>query len=875
MKRNDKISPPRWPLWFLRALLKESFLEEIEGDMEERFYDNTERYNIKKAGHLYVLDSFKLIRPTLLKQMGGDVRQNHYGLFKNYFKIGCRNMVNNKGYSSINIVGLALGMAVAILIGLWVHDELTFNKQFENHDNIAKVLLNYTLNGEVRTGSSMSMPMGTVLKDNHSDDLGYVIRSTKTNEHALALEEKVITGTGNFMDNDAPHMLTFNMLQGTRDGLKDPYSIMLSESLARIIFGDEDPLGKVLKVDGKVDAKVTGVYADMPHNSSFAGLDFMAPWELNVKMNPWHIYFEDNWDNSFLRIFVQIAPHTSFDKVSSKIKDIRLEHSTEEVARSKKFEVFLHPMKDWHLNDEFENGRVSGGAIRYVWLFGSIGISVLLLACINFINLSTARSEKRAKEVGIRKSIGSGKKQLVIQFFTESFLVVATALLLSLLMVYFALPSFNRLANKQIVMDWGDPVYWALGIGFSMSTCLLAGSYPAFYLSSFKPVKALKGGSRTGMFAVVQRKVLVVLQFSISIILIIGTIIVYHQIEFTQDRPVGYDGRDLIYVNVKTDEVHKHYDAFKKEILDTKCVIDIAESNGPLTDIAENNGDFTWKGKSPDFREGFGLIRVSHDYGNTVGWEFIEGRDFSRDAPADDTHSLILNESAVKLMGLKDPVGETIEHAGKDHEIIGVVKDMVMGSPYGSARQSIFSILPWQGGVVTFKLRPGVELQKALSRIGEVFRKYVPYQAFDHRFVDEEYSKKFGYEKRIGSLASVFAVLAILISCLGLFGLSSYVAERRTKEIGVRKVIGAPISSIWKMLSQDFVILVLMSNLIAAPISYYFLNGWLEDYEYRIEISWWVFVIAGSGALFITLLTVSFQALKAAFMDPVKSLRSE
>ncbi len=867
-------TPPKVFLYLFRCFCHPDMLDYIEGDLLEVYHFRRTKDGKLKADIKFIRDVILLFRPGIIKPSEGYQTLNSYGMLKNYFKIGWRNLIKNKGYSFINIGGLAVGMAVAILIGLWVYDELSFNKQFENHDTIAKVTLNYTLNGEVRTGRYMSLPMSTALKNAYTDDFKYVLKSTFTEEHALAFGEKVITQPGNFMESDAPHMLTFKMLQGTRDGLKDPYSIMLSASLSKIIFGDENPLDKVLKIDGKVDAKVTGVYEDMPHNSEFAELAFIAPWALNTKINPWQTYFENDWDNNFLKVFVQIAPHTSFDQVSAKIKDIKLKHSTKEIAKSKKFEVFLHRMANWHLYNEFENGKINGGLIRYVWLFGSIGVFVLLLACINFTNLSTARSEKRAKEVGIRKSIGSKKNQLIIQFFIESFLVVGIAFLLSLLIVYFALPFFNQVADKKMIIAWGSPVFWFLGIGFSIFTCLLAGSYPAFYLSAFQPVKALKGTFRIGLKAVVQRKILVVLQFSVSIILIIGTIIVYHQIQFTQNRPVGYDGKDLIYVNVKTDEIHKHYDAFRNEILNTKSVIDVAESNGSLTEIAENNGDFTWSGKAPDFREGFGLIRVSYDYGNTVGWEFIEGRGFSRDAP-NDTYSIILNESSVKLMGLEDPVGEIIKHAGNDYEIIGVVKDMIMKSPYGSARQSIFSILPWQGAVVSFKLKPDVDMYQAISKIETVFEKYVPYQPFDYKFVDEEYTKKFSHEKRIGNLASVFAILAISISCLGLFGLASYIAERRTKEIGIRKVIGASIFSLWKMLSQDFVVLVLLANLIAAPVAYYFLSGWLEDYKYRIEISSWVFVLAGLGTLLITLLTVSYQSIKAALMNPVKSLKSE
>ena len=618
----------------------------------------------------------------------------------------------------------------------------------------------------------------------------------------------------------------------------------------------------------------------MPQNTEFSNLAFLGSWQLYTAINPWLKYHETNWNNSLIQVFAQIAPNTTFDQVSEKIENVKLKHSTPEDAQSRKPEVFLHPMSEWHLYSEFENGKVSGGLIEFVWLFGIIGGFVLLLACINFMNLSTARSQQRAKEVGVRKAIGSRKSQLITQFFSESILVVALAFALALLLAQLTLPIFNQVSDKSMTIVWSNPVFWLWCLGFCLFTCLLAGSYPALYLSSFRPIKVLKGGKasmmlRVGELTVIPRKVLVVLQFTVSMILIVGTIIVFRQIQFTQDRPVGYDQRGLMYVTTKTDEIHQHFEAFRNELLSTGAVVEVAESNGALTEIAENNGDFTWQGKDPDFREGFGLIRVSHRYGKTVDWQLMKGRDFSMSLANGDTNSFILNESAVELMGLENPVGEIVKHGDQDYQIIGVVKDMVMRSPYEPTRPSIFSILPWQGGAVSFKLHPSVDTQQALAEINTVFKTYAPSLPFDYKFVNQEYAKKFGTEQRIGKLSSIFAVLAIFISCLGLFGLASFVAEQRTKEIGIRKVLGASVAQLWQLLSKDFVTLVIVSCLIAVPIAYYFLNNWLQNYEYRTEISWWIFVAASAGALVITLLTVSFQSIKAAFANPVDSLRNE
>ena len=794
-------------------------------------------------------------------------------MLKNYFKIAWRNLIKYKVSSFINIGGLAIGMAVAILIGLWIYDELSFNKYHKNYPGIVRLMERVTVNGEIRTGRYLSMPLAPEIRRAYPDDFKHVVRCSFVEEHTITHGETKINHTGVFMEEDGPEMLTLKMIKGTRRGLKDPYSIVLSESLAKILFGKEDPLNKTLKVDNKADVIVTGVYEDIPHNSDFNELSYIAPWDLYLIINPWMQYWKDDWNNNMLQVFAQLAPLTTMEKTAAKIKDVKLDHSNAE-AKTFKPEIFLHPMSKWHLYNEFKNGVNSGGAIQYVWLFGIIGVFVLLLACINFMNLSTARAEKRAKEIGIRKTIGSLRHQLVYQFLSESVLMAVISFILSVGLVRLALPWFNDIANKEMSILWTNSLFWFISIGFILITGLIAGSYPALYLSSFQPIKVLKGSFSVGKFAALPRKILVVVQFTVSISLIIGTIIVFQQIQFARSRPVGYSREGLVYVRMQTEDIHNHFDAFRNELIETGTVVDAAESNGSVTEIAENTGDFAWKGKDPNFKEGFGHIRVSHDYGKTVGWQFVGGRDFSRAFTSDST-GLILNEAAVKLMGLQNPVGETIRHQGKDYKVLGVVKDMIMRSPFDPARPSVFSILPWWGGMVSVKIKPTVRTSEALAKIENVFKKYVPAIPFDYKFADLEYAKKLSTEVRIGKLSFFFAVLAIFISCLGLFGLASFVAEQRTKEIGVRKVLGASVFNLWQLLSKDFVGLVILSCGIAIPVASYFLNNWLQSYEYRTEISWWIFVAAGIGALIITLLTVSFQAVKAALANPVKSLRTE
>jgi hypothetical protein len=531
-------------------------------------------------------------------------------------------------------------------------------------------------------------------------------------------------------------------------------------------------------------------------------------------------------------------------------------------------------MSRWHLFEEFKNGENTGGQIRFVRLFGTIGFFVLLLACINFMNLSTARSERRAKEVGIRKAIGSVRSQLVNQFFSESLLVVFFAFCMSVVIVALAIPSFNEIANKQLTIPWANGVFWVTCIAFILLTGIIAGSYPALYLSSFQAVKVLKGTFRAGRFASLPRKVLVVCQFTVSVSLIIGTIVVYQQIQHTRNRPVGYDREGLIYINMKTSDIHERFTTVRNELLQSGAVVEMAEANSPMVKYSSNHSDVHWQGKDPNFFYHFAIEWVGPEYGKTVGWQFMSGRDFSREIEV-DREGIVINKSAAEYMGLANPVGEVVKWQGKNYTILGVVKDMVVESPYQSTRPAIYMPLSWYGSAVVIKINPDLGTAESLKKIQTMWERHVPSMPFEYNFADQQYAQKFSNEVRIGKLASVFAGLAIFISCLGLFGLASFVTEQRTKEIGIRKIVGASLYNVWGMLTRDFVTLIVISFLIAIPIAYYYLDQWLQQYEYRTQISWWIFAFTGIGTLVITLLTVSFQAIKAAMMNPVKSLRSE
>ncbi|WP_128545974.1 permease prefix domain 2-containing transporter [Larkinella soli] len=870
-----KPQPPRFADRLLRWFCAPHLLEEIQGDLHEEFAYQLGRVGLSAARRRYWRDVLGFVRPFSLRRPSKEETTTLMNpiMIRNYIKIAIRNLTKNRAYSVINIAGLAAGMGVALLIGLWVWDEISYSTNHEHYDRIAQVRQNQTFNGSVQTWTSMPYPMGQVLRSSYGSDFRRVVMSSWNEDHILSVNDRRLNKRGQFMESEAPEMLSLKMLRGSRDGLKDPRSILLSESTARSLFGDADPMGKLIRMDSRFALKVTGVYEDLPDNSAFSDVTYLAPWDLVFVFNDWLKKMEDPWGMNGFQVFVELADHVGLEQASARIRLAKRQHVEKDDLRFNP-ELFLHPMSRWYLYSEFENGVNTGGRIEFVWLFGIIGVFVLLLACINFMNLSTARSEKRGREVGIRKAVGSVRGQLIGQFFSESLLVVFIAFLLALLLVQLSLPAFNEVADKKMSIPWTSPWFWLLGLGFGLLTSLIAGSYPALYLSSFQPVKVLKGTFRVGRFASLPRKALVVVQFTVSVTLIIGTIIVYRQIQYAKNRPVGYDRDGLVMVRMTTKELHKHFDVVREELKKTGAVTEMAESEGPPTSVWSTNGSFSWKGKDPGLAVDFPNTGVSHDYGKTVGWEFKLGRDFSREF-ATDTAAFVVNEAAVKFMGLKKPVGEIIDWDGHPFRIIGVIRDMVVESPYEPVRPSLYCLAKPHDNFAIMRINPTVGTREALAKIGTVFKRYSPEAPFDYQFVDQEYGNKFGYEERIGRLTTFFAVLAIFISCLGLFGLASFVAEQRTREIGVRKVLGASLLNVWSLLSRDFVLLVAIAFVIAMPTAWYFLGTWLQKYTYRTEISWWIFAAAGFGAMALTLLTVSFQAIRAGMMNPVKSLRSE
>jgi len=798
------------------------------------------------------------------------INQDH--MLRNYLTIAWRNLIKNKVLSLINIGGLAVGMAVVMLISLWILDEVSFNKYHSNYHSIAQVIGNATINGEVKTWFQVPWPLAAELRKSYGSDFKSVVMSTRPRDYIMALNDKKLNEQGAFMEAGGPDLFTLNMLEGKRDAIKDPSSILISSSTAKAFFGNEDPMAKALKMNSMDNLKVAGVYADLPENTTLAGIAFIGCWDryaTEYRLSG----MGEPWGPGIVNLYVQLADNADLDKVSLKIRDVKLRHLKPVLARTKPA-LFLQPMSKWHLYSAFKDGKNIGGEIQYVWLFGTVGVFVLLLACINFMNLSTARSEKRAREVGVRKAIGSSRGQLIHQFYGESLLCVLLAFLASLLLVKLNLSTFNQLAGKQIVIPWNSPAFWLTSIGLSFITAIITGSYPALYLSSFKPVKVLKGAFRVGRLASAPRKVLVVLQFTVSIVLIIGTIVVIRQILFAKDRPVGYSQNGLVAIPILTREIHNHFDAIKQALASNGTITEMAEADSPPNNVPGTTNGVAWPGKDPNLDVNIGQNNITYDYGKTIDWGFSAGRDFSRSFLSDSS-AVIINQAAADFMTMKKPTENYITFDGKKLRIIGVTKDIINRSPYEQVQPMVYFLAKDPGGCLLLKINPKMSPGKAINNIASVLKTENPEQPFEYHFVDQEYAKEFNDEERLGKLATIFAALAIFITCLGLFGMASFMAEQRVKEIGIRKVLGASVFALWQLLSKDFAILVFISIIIASSVAYYLMHNWLNNYQYHTDVAWWIFIITAIGAMLITLLTVSFQAIKAALANPIKSLKTE
>lgn len=785
-------------------------------------------------------------------------------MFINYLKTTFRSLWKNKGYSFLNIFGLGVGIACAAFIFLWVEDEVTYNHYFSNIKNLYKIKDKQTYDGNTFTFDATPGPLAQGIK-NEIPGIKQTARSGWGDRMLFTIGDKNIYQQGNYVDSGFLTMFQLQFVKGNAgSAFTQLYSIVVSEKMAKTFFNTTDVIGKTLKVNNKDNFTITGVIKDLPENVSFK-FDWLAPFKINEDRNPWM----KSWGSNGIITYVELEPNANVDAINKKLYSYIQTKQEGTIAK-----MMIYPMERWRLYDSFDNGKEVPGRIKYINLFSTIAWIILIIACINFMNLSTARSEQRAREVGVRKVMGAGKMKLVGQFIGESIFMSFVAGVLALMLMYIFMQPFNTLVDKQMAINLFSPVHISGLLAIVLLAGLVAGSYPAFYLSSFNPIMVLKGLKiKASGGAGFIRKGLVVLQFTISVVLIISTIIIYKQINHVKDRSLGYNKDGLVYFYLQGN-LKAHFDAVKQELLATGDVENMALSRNQVLQLGSNGGGWSWPGKEQSKDVLITNESVSPEYVNTMGMKLIEGRDFSSDIKS-DSGNVIINEALAKLMKQKTTVGTVLNNGDFKVTVKGVIKDFVYNDMYGASAPLILFSDTSNTYTCSIHFKAGKDISKALDKTEAIVKKANPGYPFEYKFVDEEFGKLFKTETLISKLSTVFAILAIAISCLGLFGLSAYTAERRTREIGIRKVLGASETGLAALLSKDFLLLVGISCIIAFPLSWLLMHKWLEDYAYRITISYWIFIVAGLTAILIALLTVSYQAIKAAWANPVKSLRAE
>ncbi|MGN6213255.1 ABC transporter permease [Parafilimonas sp.] len=792
-------------------------------------------------------------------------------MFSNYLKTAWRNIIRSKGFSVINIMGLALGLACSLMIMLWVNDEKNVDAFHKNGKYLYQVYERSYFDGKVDAGYPTQGLLAEELKRTVPEvqyASGFEYVAAPGSSSTFEAGEKIKKSTGMFAGEDFFKMFSYTLLQGNATtALTEPNSIAVSKNMAEYFFGNaSNAINKIIRFDNKEDLKITAVFDDVPARSS-QQFDFLRTWGDFVKQNDW----VHNWGNTSPQTFIQLKPGADAAKVQVKIKDFI--YNYREKDKSFIMELALQPFTEKYLHSNFKDGYLDGGRIEYVNLFSLIAVFVLLIACINFMNLATARSAKRAKEVGVRKVVGALRSTLIAQFVGEAIMLTFISVIIALILTALSLPAFNQLTGKQLSLPFYQSSFWFIILCLMVITGFVAGSYPALFLSSLKPVRVLKGSLKFNWSATFFRKALVVFQFAMSVFLVIAMIIVYKQLNYIQTKNLGYDRDNLVYIPIEGDLI-KNYDLFKQNALSNTAIVNVSKMRNSPTAISHHITGMSWPGKDPNLTVSFADGVVGYDFVKTMNLQMQAGRDFSKDYGTDSV-AYLLNETAVHKIGLKDIVGKTISWGNHEGKVIGVMKDFHFNSLHENIEPLIMRLDEnWSWGTILVRIKAG-KTKEAIAQLQQLYKQLNPAFPFTYQFSDLEYAKLYESEAVVSKLANIFAFLVIFISCLGLFGLATFTAEQRTKEIGVRKVLGASSSSIVKLLSLNFLKPVVLAFLLAFPAAWWAMSRWLQDYAYKININWWMFAVAGLLTISIALITVSYQSIKAALINPVKSLRTE
>ncbi|MFD0941755.1 ABC transporter permease [Pedobacter boryungensis] len=792
-------------------------------------------------------------------------------MFKLNIKIALRNLWKNKTSSFINVIGLSIGLAACLMLLLYVTYELNFDKQSKNSENIYTVMTNIPGDdGNIaNTFEGSTTALGPLLKAD-VPEIKHLARMNYLKQALIAVGENGFKKLGKFAEPEILKLFDYQFITGSAStALQNPKSVILTESTAKILFGSTNILNRTVKYQNKEDLMVSGVIKDMPDNTSpLLKFDFLMPWAFYETVD--QSAKDLNWGNFSFVTMLSLDPQANVDQVNAKIAKVVKAH-----LKQAEQPYMIYPFSKLHLYGKFENGKSIGGDIEQIYLFVGLAFGILLIACINFMNMATAKSEKRAKEVGIKKTIGANRSSLILQFLTESMVLTFISIIVAIALLEILLPTFNNLLGIKLSIGYFKASSWMWILGIVILTGLISGSYPAFYLSAFNPIQTLKKKIKSGgLFAINLRQVLVVGQFCFAIVLIISTLVIYRQIQFIKNKPVGFDVNALVEIP-QDGELKTKFEVIKSQLLKSGAVTSVSQSSVGLSHRGQNFADIKWDGMIKAVNtQLFNQVSTSYDFIKTNGIKLIEGRDFSENF-ASDTAAIMVSASAIKTFGYKNPIGKSVTIFDSKYTIVGVFDDYVWDSPYKSNNPMVVFFDKNRTGTITMRLNEANSIAQNISTITKITKGLNPAYPTEISFLNSIYLEKYNAEKKLGILSNLFGGLAIFVSCLGLFGLVAYSAEQRTKEFGVRKVLGASLFNLMQLLSFSFVKMIMVSIVIAVPLSYYLMGKWLTKFEFHTEISWWIIPIAAFGTLAIALITISFQAFKSAKANPVDALKYE